>query len=329
MEDHSLRPMKRPKSSAPVTVIVCIIFGLLSFVFALCAGALFSVRGILSESALSSAVGKINPADWEIGMFLGEDELDSFAEAWYLPKNKIDEDSTIAEIVSDSAYQYGLRVSTIDIEELMEESGIMPAIGELFGNYERYLLTGVDDEPFSRKALMAEIKARGSEIRQYTGVDISIFYDEIEKTLRKNSRDLSALNPSELMNGAGKYTKILLSLPVIIGCLALSVVMIVLALLITKRPVAFVRTLGIAFTAAGAALIVFSLLIPTILREALTMLRSSAVRYISDILNGSVSPILLGNGAILAGAGVLLTAISIVCAVISKKIISKKAEEVV
>ena len=329
MEDHSLRPMKRPKSSAPVTVIVCIVFGLLSFVFALCSGALFSVRNILSESALSSAVGKINPADWEIGMFLGGDELDNFAEAWYLPKNKIDEDSTIAEIVSDSAFQYGLRVTTIDIVELMEESGVMPAIGELFGNYERYILTGEDEEPFSRTPLMAKIKAHRSEIQSYTGIDISIFYDEIENTLRENTKDLSRLNPSELMNGAGKYTKIALSQPVIFGCFAMSVVMMALALLITKRPGASAGTLGIVFTVAGAALITISLLIPTMLAEALTTLRPSAVRYITTLLNASISPILLRNGAVLSGLGLLLIVISIVCAVISKKIISKKAEEVV
>lgn len=329
MEDYALKPEKRPRASTAFTVIICIVFGLLYFVFALSAGLLFSVRDILSHSVLSYAVGKINPADWEIGMFLDEEEIGDFCDNWYLPKNTIDVDSTIAEVVSDSAAQYGLRITTFDIEELMDESGIMPAIGELFAAYERYLLTGEDDEPFSRRALMAEIKNHRSEIMEYTGIDISIFYEAIETTLRKNSRELSRLNPSELTNGAGKYMSIALSLPVIVICLVLSAGMAALALLITKRPIACIRTLGIVYAAVGALLITLSLLIATILRETLTALRSSSVRYISNMLNGSVAPILVKFGIIFAGAGVLLIIVSVVWAVISKKISAKKTAETV
>lgn len=326
MEDYSIKPEKRPKASVPVTVIVCIVFGLLAFVFAMCSAVFLSAKSILSASAVSSAVGEVNPADWEIGMFLDEESIADIAEKWYLPKDKISEDSTIAEIISDSASQYKLHISAMDIDELMDESGVMPAVGELIGAYERYLLTGEDEEPFSRKALFSEIKRHKSEIEEYTGVDISRFYDDIEKTLKDNSKDLSKLNPSELTNGAGKYTSLAFSLPVIIGCLAMAVVMAGLAALITKRPVACVRTLGIVLTAAGALLITAALMIPTVLKSALTMLQSSAVRYISDILNKSITPILIKNGAVFAAAGVLMIVISIVCAVTIKKISAKKTE---
>lgn len=326
MENNTLAPVRRPKASAPVTVIICIVFGLLAYIFAVSSAVLLSVRNILSNSALSAAVGELNPADWEIGMFISEDELEDFAENWYLPKDRIDEDSTIAEVISDTADQYRLRISTSDVEELIEESQIMPAIGELIGTYEHYLLTGEDTEPFSRKALFAEIKKHRSEIEKYTGVDISRFYNGIEETLKENSRDLNKLNPSELTNGIGKYTSVLLSLPVIIGCFAMAVVMAALALLITKRPIACVRMLGIVTTVAGAVLIAASLVIPTILKAVLTMLRSSAVNYVSKLIKGSVAPILIKNGVIFAGAGLLMIVVSIVCAVIFKKLNSKKTE---
>ena len=325
MEDYSLKPVKRPKTSTPVTIIICIVFGLLSFIFALCSGVLFSVRDILSEQALSSAVGKLDPTDWEIGMFLSGEEIDDLAQAWYLPKNKIDENSTLSEIVSASAAQYGLSVSAHDVEELLDKSGIVPAVGKLFGSYERYFLTGEDNEPFSRRALMAEIKKHGSEIQEHTGVDISIFYDAIEATLRKNSRTLSRLNPSELTDGAGQYTHIVLSLPAIIVCVALSAAMMIVALLITKRPVACTRTLGIVFMSAGTVLLMASLMLPTILKDTLTMLRPGAVKYIARILNSSAAPFLTRYGVIFVIAGALLTVISIMCEVIYKKIVRIKA----
>lgn len=326
MEDYAIRPEPRPKASTAKTVIICIVFGLLAFVFALLSEVVLCVRNTLSETALSGAVSGINPVDMELGMFLSDEDIDKVAKDWYLPKDRINGDSTIGDVICESAVQYGLSINSMDLEELLEKSDIMPAIGSLVGTYERYFLTSEDEEMFSRKALFSEIKKHRNDIEKYTGVDISYFYDGIEKTLRENSGDLDKLNPSKLTNGAGEYTSKALSMPAIIVCFALSLLMAVIALLITKRPVACVRMYGIVLTITGGIAAAVMLFLPMVLREAFTMLRPSAVRYITGLLNGSVVPVFAKIGAIFAGAGIILIIISVVSAIIIKKVTAKKTE---
>lgn len=326
MEDYTLRPEPKPKASAAKTVIICVVFGLLSFIFALGSAALLCVRDTLSQSALSGAVSGINPASWEMGMFLDDEQIDELAYALYLPGNKIGEDTTISDMIRESAAQYGISINPLDIGELLEKSQIMSAIGSLVGTYEYYFLTGEDLEPFSRRNLFSAIEDQEEGIRQYTGVDISFFYNGIKKTFREISGALNQLNPSVLTEDAGKYTSVILSVPVIAAFFAVSVVMAVLALIIIRRPVACVRTFGIVLTLAGAIIIAAALLLPTILKALLTMLRPNAVSYITSLINGSIAPIFLRNGAIFAGAGLLLIAVSIACEIIVKRIAAKKTE---
>ncbi len=326
MEDYAIRPEPGPKASTAKTVIICIVFGLLAFVFALISEVVLCVRNTFSDAALSGAVSGIDPVDMELGMFLSDEDIDKAAEDWYLARDRISGDSTIAEVICESAAQYGLSINSVDLEELLERSDIMPAVGNLVGTYERYFLTGEDEEIFSRRALFSEIKKHRNDIEKYVGVDISIFYDGIEKTLRENSRELDKLNPSELTNDAGEYTSRALSMPAIIVCFALSLLMAVIALLITKRPVACVRMYGIVLAVTGGIAVAATLVLPAALRAALTMLRPSAVRYISGLLNGSVVPIFVKIGAVYAGAGVILIIVSVVSAVIIRKITAKKTE---
>ncbi|MDE7231218.1 MAG: hypothetical protein K2N56_12120 [Oscillospiraceae bacterium] len=326
MEDYTLKPEPKPKASAAKTVIICIVFGLLAFIFAFGSAALLCVRNTLSQSEISGAVSGINPADWKLGMFMDDDQIDEFAYALYLPRNRIGKDTTISDMIRESAAQYGISINPLDIEELLEKSQIMPAIGGLVGAYEHYLLTGEDTEPFSRKNLFSEIEKHESEINQYLDVDISFFYSGIKLTLREISGVLNRLNPSVLTEGAGKYTSVILSVPVIIAFFAVSVVMAVLALIITKRPVACVRTFGIVLTAVGSIFIAAALVQPIVLKMVFTMRRPQTADYISTLLNGSVTPIFLRNGAIFAGAGLLLIAVSVVCGIIVKKIAAKKTE---
>ncbi len=326
MEDYTLKPEPKQKASAAKTVIICIVFGLLAFIFAFGSAALLCVRNTLSQSAISGAVSGINPADWKLGMFLDDEQIDEFAYALYLPRNRIGADTALSDVIRESAAQYGLSINPLAIDELLDRSQIMPSIGGLVGTYEHYFLTGEDTEPFSRRNLFSEIEKHESEINQYLDVDISFFYPGIKQTLREISGVLNQLNPSVLTKDAGKYTSVILSVPVIIIFFALSVVMAVLSLIIIRRPIACVRTFGIVLTAVGAIFIAAALPLPIIFKEALIMLRPQTLNYITSLLNGSIAPIFLRNGAIYAGAGLLLIAVSIVCEIIVKKISAKKTE---
>lgn len=326
MEDYVLRPEPKPKASAAKTIIICVVFGLLAFIFALGSAALLCVRNTLTQSVLSGAVGSINPARWKLGMFMDDSQMDEFARALYLPRNRIGADTALSDVIRESAAQYGLSINPLEIDELLEKSQIMPSIGGLVGTYEHYLLTGEDTEPFSRKNFFSEIEKHESEINQYLDVDISFFYPGIKQTLREISGSLNKLNPSVLTEDAGKYTSVILSVPVIIAFFAVSVVMAALSLIITRHPIACVRTFGIVLTAVGTVFIAAALSVPIILKAAPVMLRPNAVSYITSLLNGSIAPIFLRNGSIYAGAGLLLIAVSIVCEIIVKKIAAKKTE---
>lgn len=326
MEDYTLKPEPKPKASAAKTVIICVVFGLLAFIFAFGSAALLCVRNTLSQSVLSGTVSEINPADWKLGMFLDDDRIDEFAYALYLPRNRIGADTSISDVIRETAAQYGLSINPLAIDELLDKSQIMPAIGGLVGTYEHYLLTGEDKKPFSRRNLFSEIEKHESEINQYLDVDISFFYPGIRQTLREISGVLNQLNPSVLTKDAGKYTSVILSVPVIIIFFALSVVIAVVALIITRRPIACVRTFGIVITAVGAIFIAAALVQPIVLKMVLTTLLPQTVDYITTLLNGSVIPIFLRNGAIFAGAGLLLIAVSVACGIIVKRIASKKIE---
>ena len=326
MEDYTLRPEPKQKAGAVKTVVICIVFVLPAFIFALGSAALLCIRNTLSQSALSGAVSGINPADWKLGMFFDDEQIDEFAYALYLPRNRIGKDTTISDMIRESAAQYGISINPLDIEELLEKSQIMPAIGSLVSTYEYYFLTGEDLEPFSRKNLFSEIEKQCDEIKRYTDVDLSFFYPGIKQTLREVSGVLNQLNPSVLTKDAGKYTSVLLSFPSVIILFALSLVMAILTLLITRRPVACVRMYGIALTAAGAVVIAAALLLPNVLKAVLTMLSPEAVDYISSLLGSSVAPIFLIHGAVFAGAGLILTAITVVFGIVVKKIMAKKTE---
>lgn len=318
-----LKAMKREPAGTAKTVAVCILFGLLAFVFAACSASSLTLRKTFQSSALSRAVGEVDPSDVRVGNFLIDASMADFLETLYIPADRLKDDSTIAEVVTMTSAQYG-RVSEADIEELLSDSKVMPELGKLVGSYEQYLLTGKDDEPLSHKKLLSKIKDLQPEIKAYTGIDISEYYTDIEESLKGSSKEIRQMNPSETLNGAGKYTAAALSLPAVIILGVLSLGMIAIALLITKRPIASVRTMGIIFATVGAALLTVTFLRFPIISSA--DLGTSVTNYINKLLDSYAVPIFLTNGLIFLGAGTLIITVVGVTDLIIKKVRSSKIE---
>lgn len=316
-EDVKLAPVKRKKAGTAATAIVCIIFGILAFAFSLCSAVQLIARNILEKLVVSETVSSMNPADWELGMFWDEKEIDDFVEEWYFPKT-INENSTFAEALVDLSADVGTYIEVEDVEKMFEETGIMPALGNLLTPYERYLLTGNDEKIFSPEQIMNEIKKQHDSVQQSIGLDISIFYEFFEVMLEEVAPAFDEFAPANLLNNAGVYTSAAVGIPLIIGVMALSLAMFAIALVITKRFCACLRMYGFSLLFAGIVPIAAVPALPVLLREE-TMLHYNAVDYINKEFNAAFAPQFYTVGALFAGAGVVLIIVSIIGAVISDK----------
>lgn len=201
---------------------------------------------------------------------------------------------------------------------MFKETGIMPSLGSILKPYERYLLTGNDENIFSPGDVMNEFKKHHDSVQKSIGLDISIFYELLEEILKDVAPAFDELNPAELLNNAGAYTSAAVSLPAIVGTAALSLAMFVIAFILTKRFFACMRMYGISLALAGVVSMAAVAALPVLLRKG-TSLRYNAVDYITKEINAAFGQIFLMIGAIFAAVGVVLIIVSIVGSVYSKK----------
>lgn len=317
MEDVRLAPVRRQKSGTAATAFICIIFGILAFALSLCSAVQLIARNVLEKSVISNTVSDMNPADWELGMFWNKKDIEDFVKEWYFPRS-INADSTFAEAIKDTCLSVGQDVTTDDVRQMFEETGIMPSLGGLIVPYERYLLTGEDEKIFSPELIMNKIKEQHDSVQESIGLDISIFYELIEVGLYDVEPAFDDLNPAALTGSAGVYISAAVSVSFIVITIALSLVMFAIALIITKHFAACLRMYGIALLIAGAASAAAVPALPVLLREG-TPLRYNAVDYIDMEFNAAFAPIFLTVGGIFAGIGTLLIVISIIVSAVSKK----------
>lgn len=156
MEDVRSAPVKRQKSGK-AAVIIYILLGILAFTFSLCMSVQLIARNILAQSVVSDTISDMNPADWELGMFWEEKDIKDFVREWYFPET-ITADSTIAEALKDTSESVGTHIEIAEVREMFKETGIMPSLGSILKPYERYLLTGNDENIFSPGDVMNEFK---------------------------------------------------------------------------------------------------------------------------------------------------------------------------
>lgn len=275
------------------------------------------IRNILEQSVVSVTISDMNPADWELGMFWDENDIEDFVKEWSFPET-ITADSTIAEAMKDTSESVGTHIEIEDVRKMFEETGLMPSLGSLVTPYERYLLTGNDEKIFSPDDIMNEIKKHRDSVQESIGLDISIFYELLEECLNDVAPAFDELNPAELLNNAGAYTSTAVGTPLILGTAALSLAMLVVAVLITKRFFPCLGMYGISLTLAGIVPMVTGAALPVLLSEE-TALRYNTVNYITREFNMEFRQTFFTIGAIFATVGVVLIISSVIVSMFLKK----------
>ena len=315
-EAVSIKPaVKKKRMGTGGAVALCILFGIFIFAFVTAASALFSARTILTQERISAEVSQTNPASVVIGDILLEENVFSSLKETGIDVAKIDEDTTVGDLVALMFPDENLHSD--DIEELLDETAIMSELGSITAAYERYILTGEDSEPLSAKKLLALINKYKDKVYQFTGLNLGDYSQDIETSINDEKSTIKKLNPDYLLNGAGRYTSMALSLPAVITVGAAALLLAVLLGVITKRFCAPTLTLGICCTLCGVSMVVGNFISSAQLRSVIPY-GKGVVKVITDFTRSVCAPVTL-VGAIAACVGVVLIVTAAIVLAISRK----------
>lgn len=316
------KPVKKMKLS--VSVVLAVVLGLFSFIFGLYAFVGGIVRNGLSGGELSSGIRKIEIGKIVVGDILTQDGMADIVEknGLVLP-DKRPEKATIAQIAALTVNENlpSADLTEDKINEIIDRADISKELSKLVKSYEEYILTG-DTREFS-DGLCEEIKQVIVRSERYVigiaGMKLAPDYEEqLDKVLDSESDAIEGILPEEALSGVSGVLGFVLSPVVLVAALVLSVLLILLVWLITKRvPAAFIAG-GAAYTVIGALLIVAS-----VFASNLTMF--SAIDYtvveklLTPLVYNAFGMSMLYSGFITLGAGVILVALFIVFKVLQKK----------
>lgn len=315
-QQSAAKPVKAKKKpmGAGGTIALCIVFGLLIFLFLFIATALFSARTIFAEERISHAIADSNLADVEIGDILMNDDISAQLKDEGVDVSRIDEETTLSEFIALCFTDAHMKSD--GISDLVEETKIMNDIGNIVAAYERYILTGEDSEPLSAKKLLALVDKYSSDIYRYTNIDVSEYSNDIKDSIEGAKSDIKKANPDYLFGGAGKYTSMVLSLASVITAAVFALLFAVLLGVITKRFAAPTMTLGICCTLDGALFALSTLFSPVAM---LDLPFGRGIRKVITSFADSVFAPVSTIGLIVLGAGVVLIVVAAVTAALAKK----------
>lgn len=243
------------KAGTGVTVVVCALFMVLTFVLTACVSAMWAAREILSGGILSDMALDIDPLPIKVGDLITDvGELDSTLKQIGISEgaNGISADDTVGEVIENSFRKYGLTED--NVEQFLEESAMLPYISEIVQSYENYLLTGEDNDVVREKKLKAVILECVDYAKREFGVKFADDMEaQIDKALKENKDIIRSVNPSESLGAGGEYIRYLFILPVLFGVSIITIAAAVLAGVITKRIDAALITLGVPTLLFGGA----------------------------------------------------------------------------
>lgn len=316
------KPVKKMKLS--VSVVLAVVLGLFSFIFGMYAFVGGIVRNGIASGELSSGIRKTEIGKIVVGDILTRDGMADIVEknGLVLP-DKRPEKATIAQIAALTVNENlpNADLTEDKINQIIDKADISKELSRLVKSYEEYILTG-DTREFS-DGLCEEIKQVIVRSERYVigiaGMKLAPDYEEqLDKVLDSESDAIEGILPEEALSGVSGVLGFVLSPVVLVAALVLSVLLILLVWLITKRvPAAFIAG-GAAYTVIGALLIVAS-----VFASNLTMF--SAIDYtvveklLTPLVYNAFGMSMLYSGLITLGAGVILVALFIVFKVLQKK----------
>lgn len=312
---------KKPMRAVP-TVFLCVLFSLLTFVFAVVATSLWEVRSTLQKGSVSEAATEVNPLKLDAkDVITNTKALDeAISEIGILNVEIVEPEDgeTLGEWIERAFANYG--TTEDDAEQFLEESELMPYLTDVAASYENYLLTGEDDKTVTDKKLKTAVEKCLDYISDEFDYEFAPDYEEhIDEFFDKRKNDIKAASPSNALGDYAKYIRYCLSLPAIIAAAVLALIFVILAGVITKRPDAAFITFGIPVTLCGILFAFVGLFPELVLRQV--RLPSGVMGESAEVLVADFAKL----GAIEAAAGLVFIVGFIVYRVVASKLAKKKA----
>lgn len=301
--------MKIKQMKTLPSVILCVLFGLLSFIMLLSAELLITARQALSSGSVSAAVAGSDPSDIKVGAYVKTDAMKEILEEANIAPEDLDDDITLSEFIP--LLFKDTEIDPEQLDEFFKNSDIMSIFSPLTANYEEYLLTGESTNEINVKVIMNALKSHRKDIRSYLGIDIQKYDISIEDGLKSVKSEIDGLNAENALGDIGGYFHLALSPAAIAILLVLAIGFSALIISTTKRVKPAVLTLGICSLIAGAAVAAVCLL-NSVLVSSLLPIDKSIVKFLSDILNTAFLNFALKLSLIFVGAGILLIAVRII-----------------
>lgn len=316
--------MKIKQMKTVPSVILCVLFGLLSFIMLLSAELLITARQALSSGSVSAAVAGSDPSDIKVGAYVKTDAMKEILEEADIAPEDLDDDITLSEFIP--LLFKDTEIDPEQLDDFFKNSDIMSIFSPLTANYEEYLLTGESTNEISVKVIMDALKSRRRDIRTYLGIDIQKYDISIEDGLKSVKSEINGLNAENALGGIGGYLHLALSPAAIAVLLVLAIAFSALIISTTKRVKPAVLTLGICSLTAGAAVAAVCLL-NSVLVSSLLPIDKSIVKFLSDILNNAFFNFALKVSLIFVGAGILLIAVRIIIKAAENSKAKKKGKD--
>lgn len=302
-----------------VVILLAAVFGILTFVFGLYGAVGISAYNTLSQHKISNNVAELNLVDCTIGDVLTEESVIEYMESINLDTSGIDEDMTLGDFI---VYISNIdKLTTSDVEKIIEDSTIMKYAGDVIGAYEDYIVSGEDSNPISVSKLMKVIEKSGKVIEDNSGYPVNDMLDGIRKTLEEHSSELKKAAPAKLTGDIGDITSKALSPVTIIISAALALICIALVFITTRSVPAMLISGGVSCLLNGVLLTVSSLSLDSIIAAA-----GFKYRSLRKVVVGIASPFtdeLLTFGIYVGIFGLLLTVAFVVVKIVSSKLRNK------
>lgn len=317
---RSERRMRAPMRVVP-TVLVCVLFSVLTVALALGSAALWEARDILRNGSASAATVEVDPLNFRAKDVITDTETlqKALADSGIADVDfgEIGDDETLGEVVERAFVRYG--VTEDEAEQFLEKSELMPYLAEVVSAYENFLYTGEDVKPVTD----AKLKSTALSCMDYASKEMGfIFRPDYEQRLddlfKKNKDEIRSLNPSEALGVGGSYIRYWFSLPVVITVSVLTLLAAVLAGIITRRVDAAFITLGIPMLLSGYVFLYVGLF-PKLALE-LVDIPSAAIGDSAEIL----SPGFVTAGTVEAVIGLVFIAAFVVYRVFASKLAKRK-----
>lgn len=318
------RPAKKPvkKLNMAVTIIISILFGIMSFAFVTAAFTVGSVKQGLVENALSDGIEDIDLEDIVVGDLLSAPNFKNFVSAnnIVLPEKKA-EKAELAEVIALSVRVNSKNLTSDQVEDIISRLKISKELSVIVKAYENYLITGKPGDELSDgigEEIKRIVKNGEKTVVEITKMRLVDNYEEkLDEIINDNQDLLDSILPENSLKRASGVISIVFNPIVLIASLVLSVVMIFLIWVISKRVTAALMTGGVVFTLIGCVFAAASIVIQNL--TMISVLNYSCVEdVLSPLLYNAFGSNLLYSGLICVGTGVVLIVAFVIVKIVGK-----------